>query len=234
MSDSGDFSLLDLFREEVRSQTATLGEGLLDLEEESANPQKIEPLMRAAHSIKGAARIVGVDAAVGLAHVMEDAFVAAQAGKIRITAADIDVLLQGTDLLGELGQGDEAAVNEWGQRRQTEIVALTAQMQAIAQGAPRPAGGETRKGESPAEPAPATDREGEAPSEPAPPAQQEPPPLESLPRSSVRPVLVLPDEPIVPGDEHPLFDLFREEVRNAGPGDARGRPDAGAGRQGGR
>ena len=118
MSDSGEVSLLDLFREEVRSHTATLGEGLLDLEGEAANPRKIEPLMRAAHSIKGAARIVGIDAAVGLAHVMEDAFVAAQTGKIRITAIDVDVLLKGTDLLAELSQATEADVQEWGRRRQ--------------------------------------------------------------------------------------------------------------------
>ena len=32
--------------------------------------------MRAAHSLKGAARIVGLDAAVRVAHAMEDCFVA--------------------------------------------------------------------------------------------------------------------------------------------------------------
>ena len=52
-----DVSLLDLFREEVRSHTATLSQGLLELEEEAGNPRRIEPLMRAAHSLKGAARI---------------------------------------------------------------------------------------------------------------------------------------------------------------------------------
>ena len=36
--------------------------------------------MRAAHSLKGAARIVGLDAGVGVAHAMEDCFVAAQTG----------------------------------------------------------------------------------------------------------------------------------------------------------
>ena len=64
-----DLSMLDLFREEARSQTATLAQGLLDLEGDPGNPQKIEPLMRAAHSMKGAARIVGFDGAVGLAHI---------------------------------------------------------------------------------------------------------------------------------------------------------------------
>src|SRR5947209_4414016 len=113
MSDADSFSLMDLFREEVRSHAATLNQGLLDLENDVAKPQNIEPLMRAAHSIKGAARIVNIDYAVQLAHVMEDAFVAAQQGRICINSADIDMLLRGTDLLGQLGQVEEAKVAEW-------------------------------------------------------------------------------------------------------------------------
>ena len=34
-----DLSMLDLFREEARGQTATLGQGLLDLENDPGNPQ---------------------------------------------------------------------------------------------------------------------------------------------------------------------------------------------------
>src|SRR5262249_10905643 len=113
MSDADNFSLMDLFREEGRSHAATLNQGLLELEKDVANPQKIEPLMRAAHSIKGAARIVNLDSAVQLAHVMEDAFVAAQQGRIRITSADIDLLLRGTDLLARLGQVEERDAAGW-------------------------------------------------------------------------------------------------------------------------
>ena len=46
--------------------------------------------MRAAHSIKGAARIVGIDAAVSVAHHMEDALVRIQKGQERTTRARID------------------------------------------------------------------------------------------------------------------------------------------------
>src|SRR5262245_51956308 len=100
--------MLDLFREEVRSHAVTLNAGLLDLEREPANPQRIEPLMRAAHSLKGAARIIGLDPAVQLAHELEDAFVAAQAGRVRISSADIDLFLRAADLLAALGDGDLA------------------------------------------------------------------------------------------------------------------------------
>ena len=48
-----DAGLLELFREEVRNHCAVVSQGLLDLERDSANPQRIEPLMRAAHSRHG-------------------------------------------------------------------------------------------------------------------------------------------------------------------------------------
>lgn len=55
--------------------------------------------MRAAHSLKGAARIVGVDAGVSVAHVMEDCLVSAQESRLYLQPEHIDALLQGTDLL---------------------------------------------------------------------------------------------------------------------------------------
>lgn len=133
MSDA-DFSLLDLFRDEVKSHTATLGQGLLDLEREPGDARKIEPLMRAAHSIKGAARIVGLDAPVGLAHVMEDALVAAQNGKITLGSGEIDVLLRGSDRLAELGQANEEGMQAWGVTHKEEIEDLILRLEAIARG----------------------------------------------------------------------------------------------------
>ena len=59
-------------------------------------------MMRAAHSIKGAARVVGVEPAVSVAHVMEDCFVAAQKKAIALSPGDVDVLLRGVDLLGKI------------------------------------------------------------------------------------------------------------------------------------
>jgi two-component system sensor histidine kinase and response regulator WspE len=139
MSDTNDFSLMDLFREEVRTHAATLNQGLVDLENDPANAQNIEPLMRAAHSIKGAARIVNIDAAVQLAHVMEDALVAAQAGGLRITPADIDLLLRGTDLLARLGEVGENEVAAWSAANAAEAADLGERFRRMAQGQPSPA-----------------------------------------------------------------------------------------------
>ena len=97
-----DSSMLELFRLEVEAQATILTNGLIALETQPQSAQELEVLMRAAHSVKGAARIVGLDAAVQLAHVTEDCFVAAQNKTITLGADQIDVLLRGVDLLQSL------------------------------------------------------------------------------------------------------------------------------------
>ena len=82
--------------------------------------------MRAAHSLKGAARIVDIDAGVALAHAMEDFFVAAQQGRIALDQEQIDLLLQGVDLMmaiakapdlepGQAGPEVDASSPTWGE-----------------------------------------------------------------------------------------------------------------------
>lgn len=96
-----DVSLLELFNAELEVHLPALGEGLLALERDPRQPKVLEALMRAAHSIKGAAKIIGVEAAVRLAHAMEDTFVAAQKGETVLTPATADALLRGVDALGQ-------------------------------------------------------------------------------------------------------------------------------------
>jgi two-component system sensor histidine kinase and response regulator WspE len=94
-----DASLLELFSLEAEAQTQVLSAGLLALERDPTQADQLESCMRAAHSLKGAARIVGVDAGVSVAHVMEDCLVSAQEGRLYLRPEHIDALLQGTDLL---------------------------------------------------------------------------------------------------------------------------------------
>ncbi len=70
--DVREMSLYDLFASEVQSHLQPLDAGLLRLERDPSDTGVIEPMMRAAHSIKGAARIVDLDGLVELAHAMED------------------------------------------------------------------------------------------------------------------------------------------------------------------
>ena len=94
-----DASLLELFSLEADAQTQVLSAGLLALERNPTQADQLEACMRAAHSLKGAARIVGVDAGVSVAHVMEDCLVSAQESRLFLQPEHIDALLQGTDLL---------------------------------------------------------------------------------------------------------------------------------------
>jgi two-component system, chemotaxis family, sensor histidine kinase and response regulator WspE len=105
--DVSQLSLSDLFCMEVTTQMAVYNHALLSLETSQDNTQALQDLMRSAHSIKGAARIVQADVVVAIAHDLEDYFVAAQAGEVVPTADHVDVLLMGADLILELAQGIE-------------------------------------------------------------------------------------------------------------------------------
>ncbi len=94
-----DASLLELFQLETRTQVQVLNNGLLALEHDPTSAPQLEACMRAAHSLKGAARIVDLHPAVRIAHAMEDCLVEAREGRLRLQAADIDALLMGADLL---------------------------------------------------------------------------------------------------------------------------------------
>ncbi|KWC21120.1 hybrid sensor histidine kinase/response regulator [Burkholderia ubonensis] len=101
--DLSRLSLLELYREETRTQTQALSERLLALESGAPDTAALEACMRAAHSLKGAARIVGVPQGVDIAGRMEECFVAAQGGASALTAAQVDALLAGVDLLVRAG-----------------------------------------------------------------------------------------------------------------------------------
>src|SRR4029079_3603301 len=97
-----DAPMLEIFRAEVETHVEALTAGLLALERDPADVSHLDEMMRGAHSIKGAARIVGIDVAVRLAHAMEDTFVAAQNGKLTFQSDAVDILLRGVDLLNRI------------------------------------------------------------------------------------------------------------------------------------
>ena len=107
-----DTSLLELFSLEAEAQTQVLSAGLLALERNPTQADQLESCMRAAHSLKGAARIVGVDAGVSVAHVMEDCLVSAQECRLLLRPEHIDALLQGTDLLMRIATPNNAPLPE--------------------------------------------------------------------------------------------------------------------------
>src|SRR6202048_5357683 len=99
--------MADLVRLEVENQSVVLTENLLALEQNPTDASRLGAMMRAAHSLKGAARMVDLDAAVSVTHELEDVFVAAQNGLLVLRPEHIDLLLRGVDLLHRIAQAPE-------------------------------------------------------------------------------------------------------------------------------
>jgi two-component system sensor histidine kinase and response regulator WspE len=134
MSNLGAFSMWDLFRGEVESQMRVFTEGLLALEGGGSAKEQLAATMRAAHSIKGAARIVHLDVAVTLAHAMEDCLVAAQEGVLTLNPEAVDVLLGAGDLLARLSTLEESAVPGWVEEQRLPIDLLLVQLVGVRTG----------------------------------------------------------------------------------------------------
>ncbi len=134
--DLSNLSMLELFRVEAESQTGALTAGLLELERGRSTAQQLETLMRAAHSLKGAARIVNLPTAVRVAHAMEDCFVAAQHGRVQLLQAQIDALLHGVDLLIQISKCSEVTLRDWERAHSAEIDGFCQNAAAILAGQP--------------------------------------------------------------------------------------------------
>ncbi len=153
--DLSGFSMLELFRLEADSQTAVLSAGVLAIEELEKSPQTVESMMRAAHSLKGAARIVGLDPAVRVAHALEDVFVAAGKGLFRVQPRHADRLLAGIDFLAAIAKDSDALepTAPWPARAEQLVAELVAMIvEPVAETAIEPAA--AVKPPATAEPAP--------------------------------------------------------------------------------
>ncbi|HEY0984630.1 Hpt domain-containing protein [Schlesneria sp. T3-172] len=130
-----DSSMLEIFRAEVETHVESLTSGILALERDPGDTSHIDEMMRGAHSIKGAARIVGIDPAVRVAHVMEDSFVAAQNGKLTLRPEHVDVLLRGVDMLNRIANASQTPGIDW-QKFDSEATPLVAEIKSVLAGTP--------------------------------------------------------------------------------------------------
>src|SRR5258705_6659936 len=136
--DLSQLSMLDLFRMEAESQVQVLTSGLLALERDHAAAEQLEACMRAARSLKGAARIVDLADGVRVAHAMEDCFVAAQHGRLVLGRDHIDMLLSATDLMARIaGTGGQSAAAGTGPKEvEACLTALARVLESSGQQAP--------------------------------------------------------------------------------------------------
>ncbi|NOY66755.1 MAG: hybrid sensor histidine kinase/response regulator [Gammaproteobacteria bacterium] len=129
-----DESMLELFSIEAESQTQIINEKLLELENDPNNDNLLEPLMRASHSLKGAARMIGFDHVVEIAHGMEDGFVNCQKGTLSLDKESIDIMLYCNDILATISSTPSTDLPTWIATNNKAIKESVAALAEIAAG----------------------------------------------------------------------------------------------------
>ena len=135
-----DPAMKPLFLEETRNQLAVITDTLVELEDDFSNAKKIEVLMRASHSLKGAARVVGLDDIVAFTHEMENCFVAAQNSKILIDSDSLDVFFECVDFVSGLCESGFETMNR------SKFAELSEKLSAVENA--RPLSGLAKKAEA--------------------------------------------------------------------------------------
>ena len=90
---------LEIFIEEAKEHLQTLNEQLLIIEAEPENMDTINEIFRAAHSLKGMAGTMGYKRMQKMTHDTENIFSEIRSGKMKVSAALVDVLFQCLDAL---------------------------------------------------------------------------------------------------------------------------------------
>ncbi len=96
--------ILNIFRGETEEIIQKMNNNLLQLENTPDNKDLLVYLFRDAHSLKGAARMIGFNNIQRLAHKTEDVLGLAKENKIEINREISDALYKATDLLSDLIQ----------------------------------------------------------------------------------------------------------------------------------
>ncbi|NUP08629.1 MAG: hybrid sensor histidine kinase/response regulator [Polyangiaceae bacterium] len=132
--DLSGLSMLELFRMELAGHSATLTDALLALERHPPDAaRQLKVMMRAAHSLKGAARIVGRHTAVRVIHALETRVEQALKGDAPLGRGDIDAQLAVLDLLARSATIQDDAIAGWDADRAEEIEALVARMSSASE-----------------------------------------------------------------------------------------------------
>lgn len=149
MSHAADPDLLSIFRDEVGEYLSTLNSTLLQLETSAVDTEAMRELNRVAHSMKGAARAVGLKVIETIAHYMEDVFDAALNDHLGLSPDVCDLLYDGLDLIQNAVDGAENDADTLAQvlARLEQVVAAGAAAAPVDDGA--------AAGPPPADPAPA-------------------------------------------------------------------------------
>ncbi|MBA4372719.1 MAG: hybrid sensor histidine kinase/response regulator [Thermodesulfovibrio sp.] len=119
------------FAEEAREHIEGLNRGLVELEKNPSDSENLNAIFRAAHTIKGSARMLKLAAITELAHRLEDVFGALREKRIAPNRELASLLFKGVDALAVLVE----AVSS-GDQTSTADAALCEALTQAAEGAP--------------------------------------------------------------------------------------------------
>ncbi|WP_333366537.1 Hpt domain-containing protein [Microcoleus sp. N3A4] len=132
VSDQQD-RIMRLFIEEAKEHLDTLENGLVDLKSTMKDPESVQEMFRAAHSVKGGAAMLGLDSIKTTAHRLEDCFKVLKDGPVKqVDQTAESLFLKGVDtlkdLLGRL-EGPFGLRNEEGEKLVQQVMPVFGQLE---------------------------------------------------------------------------------------------------------
>lgn len=94
--------IMAVFKAESAENLAVLTDKMKEIEKNPANPAAIELLHRTSHSMKGAARMLGLTPIEEIGRLLEDGFKAAKEGKPVLTSGVIVIINEAVDSVRQL------------------------------------------------------------------------------------------------------------------------------------
>jgi two-component system chemotaxis sensor kinase CheA len=120
----------EIFFQECEEQLAELESGLLKMNDGDRDPETVNAVFRAVHSIKGGAGAFGLDDLVSFAHVFETTLDCVRSNKLEPTPDVLKVMLRAADVLADLTN----AARDGGGVDQARSKGLVKELEALAHG----------------------------------------------------------------------------------------------------
>ncbi|KQV68393.1 chemotaxis protein CheA [Rhizobium sp. Root1220] len=120
----------EIFFQECEEQLAELESGLLKLNDGDRDPETVNAVFRAVHSIKGGAGAFGLDDLVAFAHVFETTLDCVRSNKLEPTQDVLKVMLKSADVLADLTN----AARDGGSVDESRSRGLVKELEALANG----------------------------------------------------------------------------------------------------
>jgi len=131
-------AIRETFFQECEEQLAELESGLLAMEGGDRDPETINAVFRAVHSIKGGAGAFSLEALIRFAHVFETALDEMRSGRLAVTADVLKTMLRAADVLADLVR----AAHDGAQGDDPRAAALADELKAMSGAAGEDDGGE--------------------------------------------------------------------------------------------